>query len=277
MVDKVGNNSNNTITGTAGNDRLAGLGGNDTINGLAGNDLLSGGPGADRLNGGAGSDTVTYGSLTVGTPSVFVPGSGDSVFVNLATGTASGGDAQGDKLVSIENVIGSDVFDDGITGNDAANRLEGRGGLDSLTGGHGNDTLLGGDDMDWFTWNSGDGSDFIDGGTDHDFLDAYLTAGDDSFVISASGNQVRLTSGTTQIRVVNVEELGVFDKGGNNTLTVGSMAGTALSNLSYNGGEVNDTLNSSSHFAEYADYGGLRGAVAPTTACRRSFQDWKTR
>jgi len=37
------------------------------------------------------------------------------------------------------------------------------------------------------------------------------------------------------------------------------------------------STTSSSHFAEHADYGGLRGAVAPTTACRRSFQDWKTR
>ena len=154
MVDQVGNNSNNTITGTTGNDRLAGLGGSDTINGLAGNDLLSGGPGADNLNGGTGNDTVTYNSLTLGTPSVSVPSSVDSVIVNLATGTALGGDAQGDKLTSIENVIGSDAsFADDLTGNDAANRLEGRAGYDTLTGGRGNDTLLGGDD-----WTSSPGT-----------------------------------------------------------------------------------------------------------------------
>jgi hypothetical protein len=42
-------------------------------------------------------------------------------------------------------------------------------------------------------------------------------------------------------------------------------------------GGISPVRGSSSHFAEHADYGGLRGAVAPTTACRRSFQDWKTR
>jgi Ca2+-binding RTX toxin-like protein len=248
MVDRVGNDSNNTINGTTGNDRLAGLGGNDTINGLAGNDLLSGGPGADNLNGGAGNDTVTYNSLTLGTPPVSVPGSIDGVIVNLATGTGFDGDAQGDKLTSIENVIGSDAYyADELTGNDAANRLEGRGGYDTLTGGRGNDTLLGGNESDQFIWNNGDGSDFVDGGTDFDNQavnrNPNLASGADNFVVSASDTQVRINSGTTQIRLVNVENLEFNGQAGNDRLTVNSTAGTALTNISFYGGDGNDTVN----------------------------------
>jgi hypothetical protein len=171
------------------------------------------------------------------------------VIVNLATGTGLGGDAQGDKLTSIENVIGSDVnfFADDLTGNDAANRLEGLAGYDTLTGGRGNDTLLGGSEGDQFIWNNGDGSDFVDGGIDFDTQavnrNPNLASGNDNFALSASGSQVLLNSGTTQIRLVDVENLEVNGQAGNDTLTVNSTAGAALTNISFNGGDGNDTLS----------------------------------
>ena len=54
--------------------------------------------------------------------------------VNLASGHGSGGDAEGDVLTDIENLIGSAFAD----------TLSGGGGPDTLTGGGGNDSLDGG-------------------------------------------------------------------------------------------------------------------------------------
>src|SRR3546814_4359380 len=70
-------------------------------------------------------------------------GSAAGVTVNLATGTGTGGDAQGDTLSGIENLTGSDN-DDVLTGDAGANVLDGGAGNDILTGGGGADTLIGG-------------------------------------------------------------------------------------------------------------------------------------
>ncbi|ESR25656.1 Alkaline phosphatase [Lutibaculum baratangense AMV1] len=61
--------------------------------------------------------------------------------------TASGGDAEGDTLYSIENLVGSN-FGDTLAGDAGANTLHGLGGNDTLNGGAGNDTLYGGDGDD---------------------------------------------------------------------------------------------------------------------------------
>ena len=87
------------------------------------------GPGADRLDGGLGSDTASYYTGAAG------------VTVNLATGTGAGGDAQGDTLVSIENVNGSTGADQ-ITGSALANALNGWAGQDVLRGGGGGDRFV---------------------------------------------------------------------------------------------------------------------------------------
>ena len=133
----IGTEVANTIVGGLGRDVLVGREGNDTITGGNGKDNLAGGEGADSLDGGSGRDTATY------------SGSGLGVTVNLATGTASGGHADGDILVNIENLIGS-RFDDSLTGNALANVLSGGGGDDRLNGGAGHDTLTGGLGSDTF-------------------------------------------------------------------------------------------------------------------------------
>lgn len=107
------------INGTAANNSLAGSANWDIINGLAGRDTIAGLGGADLLNGGLGIDTASYASSAAG------------VSVSMLTGLGSGGDAEGDTLVAIENLTGSN-FDD---------TLEGDGGINILIGGLGIDTI----------------------------------------------------------------------------------------------------------------------------------------
>ncbi len=116
-------------TGTEGNDSLPLAGkadaGAETYKGLGGNDLLKGGAGADTLDGGAGTDTASYAGST-------------AVKVSLLD-TVTGGHATGDKLISIENLIGSS-YADTLTGNAGNNVLAGGAGGDKLDGGVGTDT-----------------------------------------------------------------------------------------------------------------------------------------
>ena len=108
---------------------------NDTITGNELDNILAGLGGADTIRGGIGNDTIDYGA------------SREAVTVDLRGVTQRGGDAQGDKLYTIENVIGS-AKADSITGNDKANILRGGGGNDTLAGFEGADTLDGGEGID---------------------------------------------------------------------------------------------------------------------------------
>jgi Ca2+-binding RTX toxin-like protein len=81
------------------------------------------------------------------------------VSVVLSEGRGTGGDAQGDVLSGIENLIGTQ-YNDGLTGNASANVLEGNQGDDLLSGNGGNDTLIGGSGAD--RMQGGSGTDTVD-------------------------------------------------------------------------------------------------------------------
>jgi len=148
LVVSVDGDNDHVLFGGNGNDQLLRQGvGEDELNGGAGNDILSGGAGADALNGGTGTDWAYYRDSAM------------AVTVNLQNGTGAGGDAQGDTLVSIERLQGSN-FDDTLVGDDATNNLLlGRSGEDALFGRGGNDALDGGDGADIL--NGGGGSDWV--------------------------------------------------------------------------------------------------------------------
>jgi Ca2+-binding RTX toxin-like protein len=129
---------------------------------------LIGGLGADRLDGGSGIDTVSYAASSAG------------VTVNLTTGLASGGDAAGDELISIENVIGSSAADV-LTGNGVAN---------VLNGGLGADTLSGGEGADVFIFNTALGSGNVDTISDFNVIDTIRLENTGSGLFNA------LTAGT---------------------------------------------------------------------------------
>ncbi|MGO4128844.1 calcium-binding protein [Inquilinus sp. YAF38] len=136
-----GSQQADTLLGLGGDDILSGLGGNDSLLGGDGNDVLRGGAGADLLDGGAGTDTASYYETST------------VITVNLTTGTGTGGVAQGDVLISIENITGGQGTDT-LTGNAGANVLQGWNGNDLLTGAGGKDTLTGGLGADRFIYAS---------------------------------------------------------------------------------------------------------------------------
>ncbi|SFU17781.1 YD repeat-containing protein, partial [Pseudovibrio denitrificans] len=158
----MGTPANETLTGTpaadeiyglAGSDKLYGHAGNDKLYGGTGNDTLYSGSGADLLDGGAGIDTANYSQSLNG------------ILVNLGTGAASGGHADGDILINVEYVHGS-RHDDVIIGNDGNNGLYAGGGNDHLVGGKGDDTLNA----------YASGADILDGGEGTDTVRYYYAS-----------------------------------------------------------------------------------------------------
>src|SRR5262245_7630333 len=112
-VNRTGTDAAQTLAGGDFDDTLSGLGGDDVLHGNGGNDTLAGGA------GGAGGDTLIGGAVS---------------------GT---GDAAGDTLSEIENLIGSAQADT-LTGDGGDNVLDGGAGNDTLDGGAGDDTMIGG-------------------------------------------------------------------------------------------------------------------------------------
>ena len=113
-----------TVNGSGGNAQSDVLVSIENLIGSGNNDTFISAAGANRLDGGAaGTDTVSYAGSTAVT-----------VDLTVASGTVngSGGNAQSDVLVSIENLIGSgnnDTFISGI----GANRLDGALGTDTVS------------------------------------------------------------------------------------------------------------------------------------------------
>ena len=140
-------------------DFLEGTAGDNVLAGADGEDVLKGGGGHDLLYGGDGIDTAAYNASPVG---VFVfldggtPGGG---------GTATDGDAEGDRFYGIENLTGS-PYADTLWGSSGANVLNGMNGDDDLSGGAGNDTLRGEAGSDRLI--GGSGADTMVGGTGDD-------------------------------------------------------------------------------------------------------------
>src|SRR5690606_28212030 len=120
-----GNGEVNRLDGGEGNDTLRSGGGGSAAGGVFAN-----------LHGGGGIDTIDYSQ------------SGSAVFARLFNGTSGslpvsqGGEADGDILLLIENVVGS-AFGDTIYGSEIANQLDGGAGNDTLQGFAGADILIG--------------------------------------------------------------------------------------------------------------------------------------
>ncbi|MDE3816034.1 calcium-binding protein [Sinorhizobium meliloti] len=175
------------VQGSSYQDQLMGNGNYNELFGLSGDDVIAGGAGGDYLDGGAGTDILSYRFSDL------------AVRINLTTGLASGGHAEGDQFTGFERVQGSE-FADAIVGDAATNVLGGFGGNDSLNGQDGNDGLYahaGNDILAGHNGNDtlygGDGNDVLIGGIGADKL--YGESGADRFDFNSTAESTPAVAG----------------------------------------------------------------------------------
>ena len=169
-----------------------------------------------------GIDTADYSASSAG------------VTVNLTTGTGSGGAAAGDRLFSIENVIGSGRAD-ALTGDGVANVLTGLGGDDILDGGLGDDLLDGGAGADELLGGAGSDRYYVDqlgdsvfeadvlGGVDTVFASISYTLGQNVETLVLTGTGAINGTGNAQGNSVtgNAAANRLFGRAGDDTLEGG--------------------------------------------------------
>ncbi|CAA2137507.1 calcium-binding protein [Methylobacterium bullatum] len=197
----------------------------DVLTGDATANVLEGGAKADQLFGAGGSDTASYEHSLLG------------VTVNLATGSYSGGDAQGDILTSIENLAGSQNADT-LTGDAAANVLAGGAGNDRLFGGEGNDTLRG-----------DAGSDALVGGDGDDRLVVIEAptlvqgdAGNDKLFLQGAETFTFIDMNFKEVEAVYVRDSLTLDMSGVSTKVAITVQNAATTLATVTGTKGNDTI-----------------------------------
>ena len=249
-LDGSGVTSDMHIEGLGGDDTLISGGGNDTLDGGAGDDSLSGGDGDDTFYGGSGADTISGG---IGHDVVGYNTSSSGVNVDLSDGSAeTGGDAQGDVILDIDQVDGS-LFGDTLVAGASGITFYGLDGADTLTGGVGDDTFHGGNDADVLDGGSGHdslegddgddtitggiGNDTVSGGAGADLIDGGL--GNDAISYAVGGDTVDGGEGDDTIR-------GGFFQGVDDAVLTGGDGNDSIvlygANDTVYGGADNDTI-----------------------------------
>ena len=200
-----GGDDTDVLFGDRDNDILWGEDGDDILLGGLGNDTLVGGAGADIINGGPGRDTVSY------------QDSPTEIEATLYDSEVTGGDADGDVLIDIENIIGS-PHDDFIVGSIVGGAtINGGAGDDQLLG-FAADTLTGGPGSDVFSFGQ-----LTDGATVRDFK-----KGEDKILIVHTEDWVYISQDDLDLmlrfsdgNVLSLELLGIgFEDAGEVTLNV---------------------------------------------------------
>jgi serralysin len=229
-----GNAANNTIYGNAGNDTISGRNGDDILWGGTGDDVLYGDAGADRLYGGDGNDRLIGGVGAdyldggAGVDEARYHTASAGVTVDMEVQSNNTGDAAGDILVNVENLLGSN-FNDILRGDGGSNVLSGGSGDDVLQGRGGDDFLEG-----------GIGADLLDGGDGYDVAQ-YATATAGVTVDLAKPNlNTGIAAGDKFVSIEGVigsmfDDILRGDAGAN--YLMGGLGNDILS-----GGEGNDTL-----------------------------------
>lgn len=150
---------------------------------------------------------------------ITVDQSGGAVTVSGLAETVTISHAEGapDQL-TIAGGIGDDVIDASRPSGQPINPANGGAGNDVILGSHGNDIVNGGtgndvaalgDGNDLFTWNPGDGSDFVDGQGGFDTLAFNGSNIGETANIAATGSQVTLTRDVANItmHLTNMERI----------------------------------------------------------------------
>jgi Ca2+-binding RTX toxin-like protein len=208
---------------------------NDSLYGNELDNVLAGLAGADTINGWSGTDTVDY------------QASQDAVSIDLRLVTQHGGDAEGDRLYLIENVVGSAKADT-IVGNSQANVLQGGDGNDTLAGYEGADTLDGGDGTDTADYSYTPRTGYFTGVT------VNLSTGEASGASSLVGGANGLADGDILVSIENVIGTGRGDRltGNEEANTLDGGKGEMDDILAGLGGA--DTLIGGAGLTDFADY-----------------------
>ena len=173
IENATGGNGDDILTGDRGPNTLMGLNGQDHLRGGEGDDVLRGGlndlyrldrvdtlyggPGDDIIDGGSPTDVDREGRPLDGHDEANFSSSTSGVNVDLGAGTASGDG--NDKLVRIEDVVGSGG-DDVLIGDFGPNEFNASAGNDRV------ETLLGDDEIE-----GSPGDDIFDAGPGLDILE----------------------------------------------------------------------------------------------------------
>jgi Ca2+-binding RTX toxin-like protein len=212
-----------SLTGDTIANLLDGALGNDTLIGGEGDDTLIGGSGADSLDGGTGNNWADYSRATA------------AVSVDLVSGLGRGGDAAGDVLTSVQNLLGG-LGNDTLTGSALVNQLLGGLGNHVLIGIGGNDTLAGGLGDDRLQ--AGTGAAVLLGEAGNDTLDGsqgaarlYGGDGDDVLLIGAATALINGGAGRNAVSFANygaAAGLNINLATANNFINVQDLIGSAL-------------------------------------------------
>lgn len=206
IVNLVGSQFNDRLTGESHDNILDGNGGRDILVGGAGNDTLIAYDATDTISGGPGHDILEY---KLDGP----------LIVDLAATTKS-----------VEDVVGTNDSDV-ITASSTGVRLEGLDGNDTLTGGAGNDTLYG-----------GHGDDAMDGGGGRNIATYELSHNAVTVDLSITGPQFTGAYAGTDT-LTNIQLL--FGSAHDDVLTGDSHANVLIGDAGndiLNGGAGNDVL-----------------------------------
>jgi Ca2+-binding RTX toxin-like protein len=216
--------------------------------------------------------TATKTSLT--TVNVDAKGGNDTILLDRSLNVL---DANG-KLVSapggtLRGGAGNDSisaltggFVGGVVGNPIVGNLvmDGGDGADFLNSGFGNDIMLGGGGNDILQWLPGTLIDTFDGGggTDTAIIVGNGNNQGDAFVLAANPtvpgrvlfqrtNLIPFTIDINAVETVNMQTAS-----GDDTVTVGNLAGTAVKTVVVDGGDGNDTVDGSATAAKMIVTGG---------------------
>jgi Ca2+-binding RTX toxin-like protein len=229
-----------------------------TVNDLTGTDLsairlnlsASGGDGAADnviVNGTANDDSIdvagnVYTGVIIATPSTKV--------------SIARTESALDRL-TVNGQAGNDKIDaSGLSAGLINLTLNGGSGDDSLVGSRGNDVVIGGTGVDLalmdagadtFIWNPGDSSDTVEGQSGNDTLQFNGANIAEKIEMSANGGRLRFTRDIANIvmDVDGVENVDFTARGGADTITIDSLAGTDVKTVNLDlaavpGGDVGD-------------------------------------
>jgi Ca2+-binding RTX toxin-like protein len=251
-----GKGANDTMFGSADGDRLVGGTGDDEAFGESGNDRMvwEPGDGSDLNEGGDGDDAVRVNGAAAGETFTAAP-NGSRVrfdrtnpapfFIDIGTSETlelkgNGGNDSFTGAVGlaplIKLIVDGGFDNDTINGGDGDDHLSGAFGDDLLDGNRGADNAALGEGNDTFQWDPGDGSDVIEGQGGADTLLFNGAAGGENIDITANGGRARFFRDAAAITMDmdDVERIDFNALGGNDNITVNSLAGTDVTTVNLN-------------------------------------------